>query len=494
MVTILRVLTMFVLVAIPYTCLAAALTVETRDTTAELGRPLQIQLTGDNLENDLAEISLDELRESFAIANIDTYREEIKPSADSMQAVISRQVMKLKVYPTRTGTIRLSPFNMDNTQSDALQFTINEATSKGERITLDWHLSSKTVWQREQVLVKVVITTPEKFATIRVRQEELSSVEITPLPVSREWSPGKQGGRSELKTGWSLLPLTAGETSIRLPAVEYILNGVTRRVFYLPDIPILVRQLPSYLPPTIPVGKIQFSSAVEPEGILVPGELAYWNVSLGSSSLTPYWLPPVLRQIKSGQGIEFLPASSQRSIRPDEGGVNSRVEHRIPFKPLHNGYTGLPELRIQYFDTDSGKIVSAIHPAGKTLALGYIPRLIIILITAACLVLLTKYYYHRTTDHLRYRKLYHRAIENLESATNTDQIVEALRSLCRAEGWSENVSLSDWLRSWKQKFASGPELQETIDTVSVSRYGNQPADQADIAEITASIVKCIRER
>jgi len=510
----------FILLLYPVLAVAKpSLEIELRQATVEYGRAVYLKIIAEGLKADLSLLQLDPLSAQFAIDSRDFDSEIIQQIEEVQQqqnkekgsAAITRQILRVKMYPRQTGKLLIPAFTLDKISSDEKELTIIDASNKGTNILLDSNLSSTEVWQREQILVSLTLSTAEEFATIKPGDMPVDGIEITALPVKRVWTENENGGKSTITAGWSLLPLRPGSSEIELPPIEYHLSGVVRRVFHLPKVKLKVRPLPSYLPPTIPVGKIDIHSSIKAEnfpsaGLLFTDDLAYWNISIESKSLTPYWLPPILRQIQSSDSIQFFPATSHRSMQPDNMGVHGRVNHTIPFKPLENGFTNLPGLKIQYFDPATGRLETLVHPAEKLFSAGVISRLLAVLLLAAIILTLLRVIYRQLHKRTRYRKLHQQAILHIRQANTSQEVVTGIRLAGVAEGWPVNISLTDWLARWKKKYQSNQELDQTIESLALLHYGRENEmnsqenrlttniDLAELAGILASPRRAVKNR
>jgi len=486
MVIRLRILS-FILLLNPVIALAMpSLEIELKNTSAEYGRPVYLKIIAEGIKSDLSLLQLGALSEAFAIDSRDLESEIVQQNEgmheqlnhEKGSGTVTRQTLRLKLYPRQTGKLLIPAFTLDKISSNEEIFTIMDASNKGNNILLNSNLSSTEVWQREQIIVSLTLGTAEEFATIKLGELPVDGIEITALPVKRVWTENEEGGKSTITAGWSLLPLRPGITEIELPPIEYHLNGVVRRVFYLPKIKLKVRPLPSYLPPTIPVGIIDINSTIASEGLssgelLYTDDLAYWNISIESKSLTPYWLPPILRQIQSGDGIHFFPATSVRSMQPDNEGVHGRVNHTIPFKPLKNGFVDLPDLKIQYFDPATGRLETFVHNTEKPISAGIISRFLAVLLLTVFILALVWILYRHLLSRFRYRKLHQQAILHIRQASTTQDVVTGLRLAGKTEGWPVNLSLTDWLLRWKKKYQSNAELDQAIKSLSLIHYDSE---------------------
>jgi hypothetical protein len=491
------------LILLLYPVLAVAkpsLEIELRQATVEYGRPVYLKIIAEGLKADLSLLQLDPLSAQFAIDSRDFESEIIQQHKEVQQqqnkekgsAAITRQTLRLKMYPRQTGKLLIPAFTLDKISSDEKELKIIDAMNKGTNILLDSNLSSTKVWQREQILVSLTLSTAEEFATIKLGDMPVDGIEITALPVKRVWTENENGGKSTITAGWSLLPLRPGSSEIELPPIEYHLSGVVRRVFHLPKVKLKVRPLPSYLPPTIPVGKINIHSSITSEGLtskrlLYTDDLAYWNISIESKSLTPYWLPPILRQIQSSDSIQFFPATSHRSMQPDNMGVHGQVNHTIPFKPLKNGYIDLPSLKIQYFDPTTGRLETLVHPAKKPFSAGIISRLLAILLLAVIILTLLVAIFRHLRKRIRYGRLHQQAMERIRQANTPRDVVTGLRLAGVAEGWPANLSLTDWLARWKKKYQSDPALDQTLESLALLHYGDENEMDSQENRLTTNI-------
>ena len=461
-----------------------SLEIELKQTKSEYGKPVYLKIIAEGHKSDLSLLQLDALSTQFAIDTLDFETEEIQQENGLLKqqengngtSVNSRQILRLQMYPRQTGKLLIPSFALDKTSTDEVIITILDASNKGSKILLDSKLSSTNVWQREQILVTLTLSTAEQFATIKLADLPVDGVEITALPTKRMWTENENGGKSTITAGWSLLPLQAGLSEIELPPIEYHLNGVVRRVFHLPKTRLNIRPLPSYLPPTLPVGIVDIKSSITSDGLTSSGllytdDLAYWNISIESISLTPYWLPPILRQIQSSDDIQFFPAVSSRSMKPDSNGVHGRVDHKIPFKPLQNGFTDMPGLEIQYFDPATGRLETLVHNIKPPFSAGIIVRLLTALFITALFLVLAMTLYRFLLRRIRYRKLHQLGILSIRQANTSTEVVTGLRLVGKAEGWPVNLSLTDWLARWKKKNKSSLELEQTILSLASQHYG-----------------------
>ncbi|MGB5767434.1 MAG: hypothetical protein WBM38_11940 [Arenicellales bacterium] len=206
--------------------------------------------------------------------------------------------------------------------------------------------------------------------------------------------------------------------------------------------------------------------------MLKTGELAYWNISINSTSLTPYWLPPLLRQVKSDDTIQFYPANSKRSTRPDSIGVNGRVEHTVPFKTRKNGTTVLPDLQTLYFDPTTGKLETVIHKNERLVSSGTAVRILAPLTVAAFALYLSFLLFRYWNKRIRYAKQRQSALALMRKASTAADLLTGLRQLGSVEGWPSNITLSEWLKHCQDKYKCDNNLEQLLEELSCHYYGS----------------------
>ena len=173
-------------------------------------------------------------------------------------------------------------------------------------------------------------------------------------------------------------------------------------------------------------------------------------------------------------------------MHPDSSGVHGRVNHTIPFKPLSNGLTNLPSLKIQYFDPTTGKLESVVHRSKRPISMGNPTRILAIFILLVILIYLWKRLYRYIHSRVIYRNRRHNALEMIKGATTKDDVLTGLQLLAGAEGWPANLTLSKWLECWQTKYLTEPQLNESIQSLSDFCYGltKETTLQAIIASLT----------
>jgi hypothetical protein len=462
---------------------AAVLEMTIERQSIELGLPLTAEVRAIDSEDNLSDIDLAPLQQRFGV-NIQEYTSGISPAGHAGKSL---QILTLILYPRHTGEQQVPALQLGEQSTAAKTIAVLPAREPAGAITVRTQVSSTMVWERQQLIISVEVTTPERFAALHSENARLPGFDSIALPATHHWQTRHDGGRSRLRIGWALYPLADGQQSISLPPVKYEVNGVFRRSFHLPPITVQVKALPPYLPPLMPVGKVTIESSLDQNAPVSTEKLGYWEVTMHSRQVAPKRMPAILRQISSNQDIQFLPVDSKRSMQADISGLRSETRHRIPFKALSNGRLQLPSLRYQYFDPRSGKLRTVNHTPQRPVVLDPAWRLLII----ACLLYLA---YRMTRGLLahaqrgwRKRRLQQRAMKQLAQARTADELRRALLTLGSAQGWPGNLNVSQWMQHWCARFHTSPALVEAASELSTACYAGSP--RTDITELRQRLLR-----
>jgi hypothetical protein len=454
---------------------AGAFTLELESVQVEQGQPLRGAIHG--AEPPTAE-ALQVLEEDFAVV----VRGGAERQADGGYR------LGFSLYPRRTGEVAL-PADMTaqlasaskQLQGDGIKtITVTEAIERGQALQVRQSISTPNPWVRQQVLVLLEVITPESFASLQAEPIAIPGFEVIPLPGSSE----SVGTQTRLRAGWALFAVAPGHYRPALPPLRYRLSGGTRRLFPLESAQLEVRALPPYVPPTLPVGRVALSSALEPGGLLHTGHLAHWKVRLSAPAVPAAWLPPVLRGLASDGAVEFLPAQTAYHAAPDAGGIHARAEHTVPLRPRRDGRLVLPALEVQYFDPDTGRLEWVSHTPPQPLALGSVARWS----GVAALLALMAWGLPRVWRRVRRGWQGHRARQaaraELARAADPAAIRAALRRYAAATGSPANLTLDAWRRR------HAPDATAELAALTAVSYSGE--GDADLTALRQRLLRRLR--
>jgi hypothetical protein len=421
---------------------------------------------------DLEQIDLAPVRERFGIVTRDDpdWVEDRRWPGEEVQR------LRMRLYPLTTGKLTIPSLNLGGLQTKAQVIEVRPAAIDGHQITFHRHLSTTEPWQRQQVILWTEVSTPEAFVRLTVDEDwQPPGFDLVPLPLTKHPSPTGQG--NILGIGWLLFPLLPGEHHLDPPAIGYRVSGHIERRFYPGITTLQVKALPPYVPPTMPVGRPTLVSRVEPSGPLPTGSLAYWNLSLSSDALPPRRLPPIRGQIR-GQGqssdeLTFLAEKVERTTTPDQQGIHGSLRLQYPFKPLRNGRLQLPELQLDWFDPETGRLQRLHHQAPRP----WVYHQQGLWLLAAGLLLVVGWLLWRliglVTRSWRRRSAHRRLMAAMAQESSPYGLRLRLRQLAKLEGWTDNLSLQQWSLRWRHFYKVDDDFDEVIGRLSDSCYSGQ---------------------
>ena len=460
----------------------AQLILFTDKTEGTLGRPIRAELYGISLNTKITDINLQALSKDFGV--ITDY--VTTNTTDKRWPNQPIQILKLKLYPRKAGKIIIPALTANHVISKNKQIYIKNEQTGVPLLSL----SKVKPFQREQIVALINISSPDSTSRLTIKQNmDSADFESRPLHFKRI---KKQNGSYQLQIGWTLSALKSGSLNLEFPPVEYSVSGILRKKFYLPKQTINVKVLPSYLPPTIPVGNISFKSRFSHTGILQPGTISYWNIELSGKQNNAYRLPAILKQIKSDSNVKFLPVNSERTTNSTYKNTISSVTHSIPFKANSSGLLKLPELHLQYFDPISEKIKTKLLQTENIIVLNlFLKSLILIIIFISLGYLLwqgytlwQKYYLAKIKRNL--------AIQILQTNTSIKAIQKSIHLIAEAEYWSDNLTINQWGDLWGRKYKVNDNFTGLINHLNVCVYSVN--DKNNINKVKQQLLESITNR
>ena len=449
------------------------LVLELDKTEVQLGHHFEALLYGIDLENKLIDIDLGDLNNSFGVNVVET----TDKSDDLRWPGQVVQIMTMKLFPRKTGKVEVPELMFEGLKSNAINVSVipgrNKLDDREVNIITDYKISSLEPWGREQIIIEVKIKTTDKYAHIQFDALNIPGFEVYSFHEKNKKISDNGIDYNLMKVRWILFPLISGQHIIDIPAIEYHKYGKKLRTYYFPKKSISVVPLPTYIPPTMPVGKVSISSSLPKNVFLYPDSMYYWDIHITGFGLSPNWAPPLLSQIKSTEKLHFFPKSSSTDINSTKNGLHAQIKHRIPFKPLANGTLNLPSLRVQYFDTDSGKIMEATHHSNSRLALSFAWRSVFVGLALLFILMMAKHLYRVISVMLNRRRLRKIALVEIEKSTSYADLRNALHSLSRAEGFPENLSISKWGLLWGASFGKKDAVADFSKMLSQACYGKK---------------------
>lgn len=463
---------------------AANFTAEVSAQQIELGKPLTLTLRCTTLSTVLDTLSLSALQESFAI----------KPLAGpAINKQTRQQSWQLRLYAYNTGRITIPSFMFAGATSNPMIINVTPAFDAKTQapIVISTAISTVTPWYKQQVLVTHTFTTAAPIVVFDTPEITLANAKAIPLLVNRELISTQPSALTRHTVGWAVFPVQHGTQSIELPPVAYVRDGVRSHLFYQKPLLLQVKPLPAYLPATLPVGKLQLSLRSYPGRFIFSQQLVESQVQLAADGMLAADLPVLTPQMRSSDAITVHPLAQHTQQTATALGINTVADYRVPFSLRSQGLQQLPELRVQYFDPDTGKIHTDEITWPRFMVIN--PWLAAVIGLVVTLLLLRSADYLLKILRRQWFCLqgYRQAMLQLASATTPQAIKQVLISIAMAEHWPANLTLQQWQRHWQTRHARINFNDTVVNELSQSLYR---ADPLDLYRTRQTILNLCRSR
>jgi hypothetical protein len=446
----------------------------------EYGKPVQLVLRGPDRAS-LKDIKLDALVRDFHVHE----KIILEPEENT-----GRAGLRLRLYPRHTGTITVPALWWGGQSSRATTVAVTSAIDPKNRtpITVFVAHTGKPVWLKQAYTVTVTLQTRDAIVNLKRAAFDQAGFNVYELPVEVGTT---RKGMTTRRLGWVIYPLTSGVHTLSLPPIEYIRDGVVTHRFHLPRIRPEVMPLPSYVPVTMPVGRVDVEVARPAGAWITRNRLESLVVRVRGTTLPGQDMRALLRELKSTARLNVYPAKSSRMESVARDVVYSEHTYRTPFVARASGWITLPSLRWHYFDPESGKIQS------QTVALGYIvsvPRWLSV-IGIACLlgaaVLAGRVVWRRLAQSARCLHHYRTAVQLAQAARTAPQLRAALSEVARAERWPANLSVQQWCDRWARHF---PQFDAVLAPLGQLQQGLYGRGTLSLDAVRAALVDACRWR
>jgi hypothetical protein len=282
----------------------------------------------------------------------DTSIEDEYPDTDEQGRDI--QVMQLRLYPRAIGTHHLPSLQLGTANSQAITLISIPPVVERSQLKLNWEISKTEAWQREAILVRVQLITSDYSARIKLDDIEQQQYISKTLHIETIKLPD---GQYKHQSGWVIYPVEAGLQTLALPAIRYQLSGSDRRRFHLPLLDLDIQALPTYLPPTLPIGKLDIDSQI----IKSDSNKPVWNIQINTNGLIPYGVPGLDSQLSdiNKQNVANIKLHSVQHVDYANYGNQYNYEAPLPewLMPIGQNI----QIRLRYFNPDSGRLEEITH-------------------------------------------------------------------------------------------------------------------------------------
>ena len=407
---------------------------------------------------------------------------------------------KIKSKPLiKEGELIFPTLQYQHYKTHKFSIMVNPAKSaEGIDINVKLTVSNHSPWEREQSTLLITVITTDKdiiLDTKKIINPGLESYSV------RQFTNTKKGNNKVYyhhTIGWNLFFLYKQQLSLEVPEVVYMKNGVPRYKFNFKDVSYDIKSLPVYVSPTTPVGKMQLSATYKDISLVFmqPNNSSILDYQLKGYGIPAKWLPSIAQKYNAIQNkkIQFSHIQTRLDNIHQGNGLTGSKKVTISFTPGTNGLLPINDLNFKFFDPGDGKLKNYRFTHNKILVIHLIFQLIFIAILIALFfvffrwalnLLMNQYRRHR------YLKLFQK---NLEKSSSLIEIKQTLKYFSMSEGWHINISITDWLMHFSNKYKLSDSLAELFHECNLKLYSTQPVATDDIMKIKTRLLQEIKER
>jgi len=339
-----------------------------------------------------------------------------------------------------------------------------------EKPSIQLTQSTQEIWQRQQLLVTLIVETKDPFARLDADNFQQQGMSIIAYPLKK--IEGKN--KTQLILQWAIFPFISGKLNLPMPTVVFRPNKGRKQTLALNKLSINVKKLPLYIPPTLPVGKITLKNNWDNGFLIKTNELIEWKLSVIGENIAAETMPPLSQQLVSTNALTILPSTHKQKTILTEHGIIQQRYYQIPLKAHRNGKLALPKVTVQFFDPATGKLnkIQTDQPYIISLDRWLLSTLVILSI------LLLLYISVRLSSRA---KLWLTSVVKRRQATrlfmlaeNYQQTRSAINQLALVEGWGANLSLTDFLEAWQEKYGKSAKLETKIHHLQAQYFSSKP--------------------
>lgn len=294
----------------------------------------------------------------------------------------------ITLAPKHAGTLLIPSFNVDNAVSDAIEIHVNKQsqtqTANDDQVQVAIEVSKKSVFVQEQILVKIKLITQVNLSQADLQPLELKNALVVSLdqPQQQRQYQANINGKPHLvvETNYAIFPQESGE--ITIPSLTYSVavasmrdpwgdpfgrsrNNILRlrteeqQITVKPAAPENTGK--NWQPSTKVTLNEGWSGSIDQ---LKVGEPITRTITITADGLTGNQIAPT--NIANVDGLTFYPDQAQTKEDKSSKGVKGYRTETMAIIPNHSGTFTLPEVTVNWWDTNTNTQQTATLPA-KTL-------------------------------------------------------------------------------------------------------------------------------
>ena len=251
----------------------------------------------------------------------------------------------MRLYPRKTGDKILASIALGGAIAQAVKIKVKPAVRGGINGTPQWQPLPEIIWQGQTIEVSIVQHLLNASNQVVAEDAQFPGF----YAEQSEQKISSQNNIKSVQLHWLLTAQSSGLVQLESPAIEQ--RGRGRWRFYLPRVTIKVKPLPSYIPPTVPVGKLSIRT-----GVVVENDKPLWTIELQNEGQLPDEIYGMRRQLSELTGVS-MESVDVLSIQPESSSpLTFNHQYRVSVPDWSWGFTDGPEIVVPYFDVAEGQI------------------------------------------------------------------------------------------------------------------------------------------
>jgi hypothetical protein len=462
---------------------AAALQVSVLSPQVELGKPVWVTLHSNQTKVSLDTLDIRPWQRDFVLA-----RERELVLADDNRS----QRLRLQLFPLHQGQFELPALSFLTQHSSAIAIEVSAARDAKTQAPIDFacKLPSLRPWQQQAVNVACTITTANAYAVFNLPRDNVNGVQLLPMQQQQYAVHETLEAQTRYQLGWVLLPEHAGEVQVQLPPIQYVRDGVVTHQFYVPPLALQVQALPAWLPGTIPVGRVSVDAYRLTQAWLSTSVLSRLQLRLQLTGVAPPLIPDYPQQLHSDRAMQFYAPQRQLHTRIDSHGLQHQLMYDIPVVARQLGRYRLPDLRVQYFDPDSGTLKTRVIHGQSVLVLNGAVKVLVLLMLAVALAWAAHRLGRWLLRYWRRAQTYRLALQQLTQPASLPTIRAVMQTMARAEGWSMNLSYLQWQRRMQAVTPLASQL--AVQRLNAASYARQEIALTAVVQVLTRLCRTRR--
>lgn len=331
---LLSALTLYVLM---WPLAAAEFRLELSGTEVEMGKQLSAELIYQGQAN-VGEANLEQWQEYFFIDRGDI----------EIDNLITGQIQTkemLRLYPRQTGEQVLEAVALGGAILKPVRIKVTPSVRHGIDGTPRWQALPEKIWQGQTINACLELTLFNDRNYVKIGEASFPEFLVEKLSKDKRL----QNGLNQVSQCWQLTAKASGIHRLSAPSIEQ--RGRGRWKYYLTQPSIQVLPLPSYLPPSVPVGLTTLNTDV-----ITDNDNRYWRVTVSNNGIfetEAYGIRSALAKVANVESDDitvkkdFISTQQQRQYRQI---------YKVALPTFAWGMGQGPVISLRYFDTRDNQL------------------------------------------------------------------------------------------------------------------------------------------